>query len=250
MTKTLYLKCLPKDIGPLVLLSGDPARVDRIALHLESARQIARSREFAVTTGRYRGQTVSAVSAGIGAPSTAIALEELAALGVRTVVRVGTMMGVGTSPGTVILPTGAARFEGTSRRYLPLEYPALPDWSLTHTLANAATDAGLPVRLGPTATFDAFYPDMAPSLVQRAAIGTVLDLSTAQRAGILSFDMETSLVFTAGTVLGLATAAACLVTVTVADPTAFLDAETRSSLESRMVAAVLDGLVAYAQTQS
>jgi uridine phosphorylase len=245
MTKTLYLKCLPKDVGSLVLLSGDPARVDRIALQLERARQIVHSREFTVATGHHRGQTISAVSAGIGGPSTAIALEELATLGVHTVVRVGTMMGLGAPLGTVVIPTGAARFEGTSRRYLPLEYPALPEWLLTHTLANAATDAGLPVRLGPTATFDAFYPDMAPSLVQRAD----LDLSTAQRAGILSFDMETSLLFIAGTVLGLATAAACLVTVTAADPTSFLDAETRASLEDRMVAVVLDGLVAYAQTQ-
>jgi uridine phosphorylase len=245
MTRTLYLKCLPKDVGSLVLLSGDPARVDRIALQLESARQIVRSREFAVATGHHRGQTISAVSAGIGAPSTAIALEELATLGVHTVVRVGTMMGVGAPLGTLVIPTGAARFEGTSRRYLPLEYPALPDWSLTHTLANAATDAGLPVRLGPTATFDAFYPDMAPSLVQRAD----LDLSTAQRTGILSFDMETSLVFTVGAVLGLATATVCLVTVVAADPTSFLDAKRRASLEDRMVAVVLDGLVAYAQTQ-
>lgn len=245
MTRTLYLKCLPKDVGSLVLLSGDPARVDRIALQLESARQIVRSREFAVATGNHRGQTISAVSAGIGAPSTAIALEELATLGVHTVVRVGTMMGVGAPLGTIVIPTGAARFEGTSRRYLPLEYPALPDWSLTHTLANAATDAGLPVRLGPTATFDAFYPDMAPSLVQRAD----LDLSTVQRTGILSFDMETSLVFTVGAVLGLATATVCLVTVMAADPTSFLDAKTRASLEDKMVAVVLDGLVAYAQTQ-
>jgi uridine phosphorylase len=228
-----------------VLLSGDPARVDRIALQLENARQIVRSREFAVATGHHRGQTISAVSAGIGAPSTAIALEELATLGVHTVVRVGTMMGVGAPLGTIVIPTGAARFEGTSRRYLPLEYPALPDWSLTHTLANAATDAGLPVRLGPTATFDAFYPDMAPSLVQRAD----LDLSTVQRTGILSFDMETSLVFTVGAVLGLATATVCLVTVMAADPTSFLDAKMRASLEDKMVAVVLDGLVAYAQTQ-
>jgi uridine phosphorylase len=249
MTKTLYLKCLPKDVGSLVLLSGDPARVDRIALQLERARQIVRNREFAVATGRYRGQTISAVSAGIGAPSTAIALEELATLGIHTVVRVGTMMGLSAPLGTIIVPTGAARFEGTSRRYLPLEYPALPDWSLTHTLANAATDAGLPVRLGPTATFDAFYLDMAPSLVQHAAIGTALDLSTAQRAGILSFDMETSLIFTAGAALGLTTATICLVTVMAADPATFLDTEARASLEDRVVAAALDGLVAHVQTQ-
>ncbi len=35
--ETLYLKCKPGDVAPCVLLSGDPARVDRIGVMLECA---------------------------------------------------------------------------------------------------------------------------------------------------------------------------------------------------------------------
>lgn len=241
-SESLYLRCKPGDVAPLVLISGDPARVDRTAALLNRARHVRHNREFAVVTGEYGGVPVTVVSGGIGAPSTAIALHELASLGARVVVRIGTMMGVGAPLGSVVVPTGAARFEGTSPRYLPLAYPAIPDWSLTHCLAEAGQAAGLDVRLGVTATYDAFYPDMAPSLI---GAGT-LDLSEVQRAGVLSLDMETSLVFVAGMVLGLATGAMCLVTVQ-AEPHRQLDAETRAGLDERLVQAALDGLVKFGE---
>lgn len=241
--ESLYLRCRPGDVAPLVLISGDPARVDRVAALLEGARHVRHNREFAVATGRHRGVLVTVVSGGIGAPSTAIALHELASLGARVVVRIGTMMGVGAPLGSVVVATGAVRCEGTSQRYLPLAYPAIPDWSLTQCLAEAGQAAGLDVRLGLTATYDAFYPDMAPSLIGAGP----LDLNEAQRAGVLSLDMETSLVFVAGMVLGLATGAMCLVTVQ-AEPHRHLDAETRAGLDERMVRAALDGLVKFGET--
>ena len=57
--------------------------------------------------------------------------------------------------------------------------------------------------------------------------------------------MESSLVFVLGTVLGLATAAMCLVTVQ-ADPHVHLDPDLRApTCEQRMLWAALDGLVKY-----
>ncbi len=241
--ESLYLRCRPGDVAPLVLISGDPARVDRVAALLDGVYHVRHNREFAVATGKHRGVPVTVVSGGIGAPSTAIALHELADLGARAVVRIGTMMGVSAPLGSVVVATGAARFEGTSARYLPLAYPAIPDWSLTHCLAEAGRAARLDVRLGPTATYDAFYPDMAPSLIGAGK----LDLSEAQRAGILSLDMETSLIFVAGTVLGLATGAMCLVTVQ-AEPHKHLAADVRTDLDDRLVRAALDGLVKFGET--
>ncbi len=241
--ESLYLRCKAGDVAPLVLISGDPARVDRVAALLDGTLQVSHNREFSVATGRYHGVPVTVASGGIGAPSTAIALHELAALGARAVVRIGTMMGVGAPLGSVVVATGAARFEGTSSRYLPLAYPAIPDWSLTHCLAEAGRAAGLDVRLGLAATYDAFYPDMAPSLI---GAGT-LDLAEAQRAGVLSLDMETSLIFVVGMVLGLAAGAMCLVTVQ-AEPHTHLAAEMRSSLDERLVQAALDGLVRFGET--
>jgi uridine phosphorylase len=238
--ETLYLRCKPGDVAPLVLLSGDPARVERIAVMLENPYEISRNREFGVVTGSYRGTPVSAVSGGIGAPSTAIAMQELAMLGVRAIVRIGTMMGVHAPLQSVVLSLGAARFEGTSAYYLPQPYPAIPDWALVHVLDRAGRQHALDVRLGLTATYDAFYPEMAPSLAGRGK----LDLSVSRRAGVLSMDMETSLIFVMGTLLQLATAAMCLVTVQ-AEPLVHLDAQVRSELDDRMVHAALDGLIAF-----
>lgn len=238
--QTLYLKCRPGDIAPRILLSGDPARVDRVANLLDDARKVAGNREFSVVTGRYRNVPVTAASGGIGAPSTAIAVQELALLGAQAVVRIGTQMGVHAPLGSVVLSTGAARYEGTSTRYLPLNYPAVPHWPLVKSLAQSGQDNGLDVQMGMTATYDAFYPDMAASLTG----GGPLDLTVQRRAGVLSMDMETSLLYVMGAVLGIAVAGMCLITVQ-AEPHRHLEPETRAALDDRMVRAALDGLTAF-----
>ncbi|MCC7449706.1 MAG: nucleoside phosphorylase [Anaerolineae bacterium] len=239
-TATLYLRCRSGDVAPLVLLTGDPARVERIAEMLDNGRVVSRNREYVVATGGYKGQPISAVSAGIGAPSTAIALEELKRLGLRAVVRVGTMMGVHAPMGTTVIATGSARFEGTSGAYLPLAYPAIPDWSLSQVLATAGRTHNLDVRLGLTITQDAFYPDMAPSLVDRGA----LNLDIPRRAGALALDMESSLVCVMGMTLGFAAAIMCLVTVQ-AEPFTVLASDQRATLEGQLITAVLEGLIAF-----
>lgn len=242
--QTLYLKCRPGDVAPYVLLSGDPARVGRVADLLDDARQVAGNREFTVVTGMYHDAPVTVASGGIGAPSTAIAIQELAQLGTKAIVRIGTQMGVHAPLGSVVLSTGAARFEGTSQRYLPLNYPATPHWPLVQALAQSGQRLHLDIRLGITATYDAFYPDMAPSL---AGDGS-LDLAVQRRAGVLSMDMETSLVYVMGAVLGIAAAAMCLITVQ-AEPHIHLAPDIRAELDHRMVCAALDGLTAYRSSE-
>ena len=238
--ETLYLRCKPGDIAPRVLLTGDPARVHRITDMLENGDEIQNNREFTSGTGTYRGVPISVVSGGIGAPSTAIAMHELAQLGARVIVRVGTMMGIHAPLDSVVIPTAATRFESTSTRYLPPAYPAVPDWELVQALAEASHSHRLKVRLGLAATYDAFYPDMAPALIDQGAP----DLTLPRRAGVLSMDMESSLVFVLGTVLNIATAAMCLVTVQ-ADPHRHLAADVRTLSEQRMLWAALDGLAQF-----
>jgi uridine phosphorylase len=240
MTEALYLRCRPGDVAPLALLTGDPTRVDRVVEMLDGARVVSRNREYVVATGAHKGRSISAVSAGIGAPSTAIALEELARLGLRAVVRVGTMMGVHAPMGVTVISTGAARYEGTSGAYLPLAYPAIPDWRLSQHLLVAGQAHDLDVRLGLTITQDAFYPAMAPSLVDRGK----LDLEVPRRAGALALDMESSLVCVLGMTLGFAAAVMCLVTVQ-AEPFTALASDRRNALEGQLISAALDGLVAF-----
>src|SRR3981081_3855732 len=85
-----HIECSPGDVGRYVLLPGDPGRVPGIAAFLERAEKIAQHREYTTFTGWLAGEKVSVTSTGIGGPSTAIAVEELARIGADTFIRVGT----------------------------------------------------------------------------------------------------------------------------------------------------------------
>ena len=90
MDKQYHIECGPGDVGRYVLLPGDPGRVPVIAGFLDDARKVAEHREYTTYTGRLNGVPVSVTSTGIGGPSTAIAVEELARIGADTFIRVGT----------------------------------------------------------------------------------------------------------------------------------------------------------------
>ena len=90
MTLQYHLQIQPGDLAPCVLLPGDPGRVATIAEFWDEAHHVATNREYVTYTGVYRGAPISCTSTGIGAPSTSIAMEELARCGATTFLRVGT----------------------------------------------------------------------------------------------------------------------------------------------------------------
>ncbi len=239
---TLYLRARPETTGDLILLCGDPARVAFLVQVFPEFQFVSQNREYSLATGTYQGQKISIVSAGIGGPSTAIALEELQQTGARAVVRIGTMMGLAAPMGSVVIPSGAVCEEGTSRNYLPSSYPAVPNWDLQHTLIASAEKQGLDVSVGLSVTFDGFYTHLSPDLVGRAQ---TQDWDAFTRRNVLAADMETSLIFNAGRALHIPTASICLVTVHAGERTLFLDAETRTAKERLLLLAALNGLIAF-----
>ena len=64
---------------------------------------------------------------GIGGPSTSIAVEELAQLGIRTFLRVGTTGAIqpDVAVADVIVTTGSVRMDGASGHFAPYEFPAV-----------------------------------------------------------------------------------------------------------------------------
>src|SRR5512133_1863381 len=109
----------------LALLPGDPGRVAEIAATapIERAREIACKREYR-TALAYIGRTpVLVTSTGIGGPSASIAIDELAQLGVRTFLRVGTTGAIpaDVKVGEVVVTTGSVRLDGASTHYAPIE---------------------------------------------------------------------------------------------------------------------------------
>ena len=75
--KQYHINVTIDDVGQYVILCGDPGRVPEIAKHFDNAKQMSYNREYNVYTGYLDGVKISAVSTGIGGPSSAIAVEEL-----------------------------------------------------------------------------------------------------------------------------------------------------------------------------
>jgi uridine phosphorylase len=191
-----HIRCKPGDVGDVVLLPGDPGRVESIAKQLDRPRLIARNREFTTYTGELAGRLVSVCSTGIGSPSTAIAVEELAAIGATTFIRVGTTGSIqrGVHFSDLVIATAAVRDEGTTPGYVPLSYPAVADFELATAMVAAARTANQTVHTGIVRSHDALYTDLhAASMPRREELG--LALQVWSRAHVLCNDMETSTIF-------------------------------------------------------
>jgi uridine phosphorylase len=159
MSLQYHLKLSPGDVAPYVLLPGDPGRVPLVASLWDESREVASNREYVTFTGTYRGVPISCTSTGIGCPSTAIAMEELARVGAMTFVRIGTC---GTfqdhvRPGDIAIFDSAARYDGTSALYAPVEFPAVADHDVVEAAIAAGRELGFPFHVGTTRTSDAFY---------------------------------------------------------------------------------------------
>ena len=195
--RQFHIQCTAEDIGHYVFLPGDPDRVPWIASYLENAQKVAQSREFTTYTGTLDGTRVSVTSTGIGGPSAAIAMEELAALGAHTFLRIGTCGGMQPElvPGALIIPTGAIRMEGTSQEYMPLAFPAVPDFGLTEHLVCAARAAAYDYHTGVVQCKDSFYGQHSPETMPVAP--TLLQNWQAWKAaGTLASEMESPALFT------------------------------------------------------
>ncbi len=189
------------DLYDVALLPGDPGRVDRIASHCEESEVVAENREYKVVNAVYDDRPVTLCSTGIGCPSAAIAVEELANVGVDTFLRVGTTGALqrGIEIGDVVVATGAAKNEGTSKRYEAAEYPAVPDYGVLSAVVEAARGRDEAVHVGPIASDDAFYAEDDAYVEDWEA------------AGLLAVEMEAAAIFTLARRKGLRAGAICTV---------------------------------------
>ena len=163
--KQYHIQLKEGDIADFVILPGDPGRVDFIAEHFDDAKEIAFNREYKTVTGTYKGRPVSVTSTGIGCPSAAIAIEELANIGAKTLVRLGTSgaMQDHTRIGDLVIANGAVRQEGTSLQYMPIEFPAVPSSDMVSALESAAIESKSKYHIGVVQSKDSFYGQHDPN---------------------------------------------------------------------------------------
>ena len=135
----------------------------------------------------------------MGCPSTAIGVEELANIGVKTMVRLGTSgaMQEHTRVGDLVIANGAVRQEGTSIEYMPIEYPAVGSADMIFALEQAAKQKGSTYHIGVVQTKDSFYGQHDPD-----SMPVSYDLNQKWeawvRGGVLCSEMEVSTLFVVG----------------------------------------------------
>jgi uridine phosphorylase len=218
------------------LLPGDPGRALALAQQLlTEPRMSNHARGLWGYTGETpAGHPLSIQSTGMGGPSAAIVLQELAGLGVRRAIRVGTCGALNADLGHgELIVAGEALAEDGASRALGAGEAVEPDPELTGRLAGALPGAPAPVRI---VTTDLFYDsegeDDAPPGKRVAAW---------LRRGAMAVEMEAATIFTLGGRLGVATGCVLAVSDT------FEDGERRRIDDERLAeAAARMGSVAVA----
>ena len=236
-----YIGCEKDEVGEAALLTGDRARIDRIAEHLKDARILPENRGLRTVTGSRNGVRVTATAFGMGGPIAAIVLHELFDLGVRTFIRVGTAMAMPPAKlGDMLLADGAYSNDGASRTYAPNGYPAVADFDLAARLRTSLGTRSLSWRAGLFGTYDGFYTE---SFALSEGEAKMIDKTReeTQRLGLIATDMETAPLMIAGRMLGAKVASLCLGTVDGITQ-AKLDPDQLATRERDMFEAALDAL--------
>jgi uridine phosphorylase len=202
--RQFHIGVAPGEVSSVALLPGDPFRVPLVGEFLTDVVEVAHKREHRTITGMYKGKKITATSTGMGCPSTAIAVEELARVGVRSFIRVGSSAALQShvQPGDLLISEASLRNDGTTAAYVRAGYPAVPDLRITIELERIARD--LAARVGGFATYagisvsdDAFYAE------------TPAWIDELNSMGILNVEMEASALYVVARLRGLRAGMIC-----------------------------------------
>jgi len=198
--KIEQVKHLPIKFGEVaryVIVPGDPNRVPVIAESLENVINQGQNREFNAYKGTHKGIEVSVVSTGIGCPSTAIAVEELSYIGAEVFIRIGTSGSVDGSAkkGDIFIATAAVRDDGTSKQYMPIEFPAVASHNVVSSLIRASKNLKIDSKVGICQSKDSFFGETEPD---RMPVAPYLDYKwkSWQKGGVGASEMEAATLFT------------------------------------------------------
>ncbi len=212
--KQYHIETEKGDVAKAVILPGDPQRVEKISSRWDSFRQVASHRQYVTHTGIFKGVPISACSTGIGGPGAAIAMEELANVGARDFIRVGSCATLkeDIQIGDLIISTGAVRLDGTSKQYVRPEYPAVASYEVVMALVEAADSLDLDYHLGITASTDSFYLGQSrPGFNNYVQSWSTTLIDNLQKANVANFEMEAATLFTVAGIYGFRAGTVCAV---------------------------------------
>ncbi|MFX1559811.1 MAG: nucleoside phosphorylase [Promethearchaeota archaeon] len=207
-----HIGIAPGEIPELVLLPGDPDRAYDIAMKFfDEPEEIAKNREYWSFKGKWKGVPVAVCSTGIGCPSAAIALEELVKAGCTTFLRVGTSGAISSSvtAGDLVIFSGSVRDDGTSRQYVPIEFPAVANPEMVMALMRSAQVNDAKYHVGIGHSKDAFYSEHPDYVVDPE--GTRRKWHEMRNSGVLATEMEAAALFVIGHLRGVRVGTICVV---------------------------------------
>ena len=221
MLPQYHLRLVPGDVAPHILMPGDPGRAPIVASLWDEARKVAENREYVTYTGTYKGAPISCASTGIGAPSTSIAMEELARVGATTFIRLGTCGSFQDHilNGDMVIFDSAVRDDGSSAQYAPIAYPAAAHHEVVRACIEAAEALGYRYHVGATRSSSAFYvPRPGSSFNNFWQSAWRERFEDFKRLNVLAAEMEAAIIFVLARVWGLRGGGISLVIDNVLEP--------------------------------
>ena len=193
----IHLRAEPGDYAPNVLCPGDPVRAQYIAETFfdPGFRQVNEVRGMLGFTGTFEGEPISVQTTGMGGPSAAIVFDELAQLGAKRLVRVGTCGGLadGMSMGDTVVAVTAAADDDSPRQLSQMSCIApTATFSLVEEAARLTREESTgTVHIGPIATSALFYEPQWEKF------------NVWKSLGILAVEMEAAMMYTVAAMKGM-----------------------------------------------
>ena len=162
--------------------------------------------EYTVYAGDFRGERLGVLFHGSGSFSVSTAIDELAALGARAILRVGNSGGMapGLHVGDLVVCSGGIREDRVMLDYVPLEYPAIPSRQMVAAEIAACEALGVPYREGLTLSVGTMYPgsgfETARGVLDEAVLRRV---HLWKKVGAVNVDIETTTVLTMTRLFGM-----------------------------------------------
>lgn len=197
------------DVGRYFFLTGSDGRAQQIAEHFHHREVKFHPRQHNLYMGQMEGLDgkmvdVAAISSGMGGPSADIIINELAMLGAKRLLRVGTsgtLHPESVQGGDLVVVTGAVRDDKASWDYIFPEYPAMASFEYIQAAKKAKVKSQMPkgrIHFGVVHSKSSLFArEYQFSLLKES-----VDYMDALRfAGVLASEMECAQFFTLGPIL-------------------------------------------------
>lgn len=191
-----HIRLSKKQITPVVILVGDPDRVEHAAKLCDHYKELSSNREYRSMECVSGGEKFIIASHGVGSAGATICFQEFIQLGVKALIRAGTCGSLQPrhiTKGDIVILHSAVREDGVSNLLIPQGYPAVSSMKVYQSLEESARKLKVSIKSGMTLTSDLFYRStLLPS-----------SLEMYNKAGVEVTEMETSTLFVLGRTHGV-----------------------------------------------